>query len=185
MPSRSGAVHVAKTTRRHKGKTYTSFLLRRSFRVGSQVKHETLGNLSHLPAPLIDVIRRSLAGETFVPAAEAFRVERSLPHGHVEAVLGTLRKLGLEQLIASKRSRQRDLVTALVVERLLAPCSKLATARLWSETTLADELGVQDADANEIYDALDWLLARQMGAIGLPADFAGLGSTGLSPYPDR
>ena len=79
MPSRSGAVHVATTKRRHKGKTYTSHWLRRSLRVGQQVKHETLGNLSHLPEPLIDIIRRSLAGEAFVPASETFLVERSLP----------------------------------------------------------------------------------------------------------
>ncbi len=147
--------------RRYKGKTYTSHLLRRSVRVGKKVTHETLGNLSHLPAPLIDIIRRSLAGEAFLPACESFQIERSLPHGHVEAVLGTVRRLGLERLLASQPSRQRDLVTALVVERLLAPCSKLATARLWSESTLAAELGVQDADENEIYNALDWLGARQ------------------------
>ena len=79
MPSRSGPVHVATTTRHYKGKIYTSHLLRRSFRVGQQVKHETLGNLSHLPDSLIDIIRRSLAGESFVPAAETFLVERSAP----------------------------------------------------------------------------------------------------------
>ena len=95
MPSRSGPVHVAINKRHYKGKTYTSYLLRRSRRVGKQVKHETLGNLSHLPAPLIDIIRRSLAGESFVPASEAFLIERSRPHGHVQAVLGTLRRLGL------------------------------------------------------------------------------------------
>ena len=161
MASRSGAVHVAINKRHYKGKTYTSHLLRRSVRVGSQVKHETLGNLSHLPAPLIDIIRRCLAGETFVPASETLLIERSRPHGHVEAVLGTLRQLGLERLIASKRSRQRDLVGALVVERLLAPCSKLATARLWQHSTLAQQLGVEDADENDLYEALDWLLPRQ------------------------
>ena len=161
MPSRSGAVHVATTTRRYKGKTYTSHLLRRSFRVGQQVQHETLGNLSHLPDSLIDIIRRSLAGESFVPAAEAFRVERSRPHGHVEAVLGALRQLGLDRLLASKPSRQRDLVVAMIVERLLHPGSKLATTRLWQHSTLAQQLGVEDADENDLYGALDWLLARQ------------------------
>ena len=161
MPSRSGAVHVAINKRRYKGRTYTSYLLRRSVRVGQQVKHETLGNLSHLPAPLIDIIRRSLAGESFVPAAETFLIERSRPQGHVQAVLGTLRRLGLERLLASQRSRQRDLVVALVVERLLAPCSKLATARLWSHSTLAQQLEVEDADENDLYEALDWLGARQ------------------------
>ena len=161
MPSRSGAVHVAINKRRYKGRTYTSYLLRRSVRVGRQVKHETLGNLSHLPVPLIDIIRRSLAGESFVPAAETFLIERSRPQGHVQAVLGTVRRLGLERLIAAQRSRQRDLVVALVVERLLAPCSKLATARLWSHSTLAQQLGVEDADENDLYEALDWLGARQ------------------------
>jgi hypothetical protein len=161
MPSRSGAVHVATTKRTYKGKTYTTHLLRRSVRVGRQVKHETLGNLSHLPAPLIELIRRSLSGETFVPAAETFLVERSLPHGHVEAVLGTVRRLGLESLLASRRSRQRDLIVALIVERLLAPCSKLAAARLFSSSTLAAELGLGDVDENELYAALDWLGARQ------------------------
>lgn len=161
MPSRSGPVYVATNKRHYKGKTYTSHLLRRSVRVGRQVKHENLGNLSHLPAPLIDIIRRSLAGESFVPASETFLIERSRPHGHVEAVLGTLRRLGLDRLIASRRSRQRDLVVALVVERLLAPCSKLATARLWQHSTLARQLGVEDADENELYEALDWLLPRQ------------------------
>ena len=161
MPSRSGPVHVAINKRHYKGKTYTSYLLRRSRRVGKQVKHETIGNLSHLPAPLIDIIRRSLAGESFVPASEAFLIERSRPHGHVQAVLGTLRRLGLERLIAAQRSRPRDLVVALIVERLLAPCSKLATARLWSHSTLAQQLGVEDADENDLYEALDWLGARQ------------------------
>ena len=161
MPSRSGAVHVATTKRHYQGKTYTSHLLRRSVRVGRQVKHETLGNLSHLPEPLIDLIRRSLAGESFVPAAEAFRVERSLPHGHVEAVLGTLRRLGLDRLIAARRSRQRDLVVALIAERLLHPGSKLATTRCWHHSTLAQQLEVEDADENDLYQALDWLLGRQ------------------------
>ena len=161
MPSRSGAVHVATTTRHYKGKTYTTHLLRRSFRLGRQVKHETLGNLSHLPDSLIDIIRRSLAGECFVPAAQTFLVDRSLPHGHVEAVLGALRQLGLERLLGAKRSRQRDLVVALIVERLLDPCSKLATTRLWHHSTLAQQLQLEDADENDLYQALDWLLARQ------------------------
>ena len=161
MPSRSGRVHVATTARHYKGKVYQSHLLRRTFRVGRQVKHETLGNISHLPPQLIDLIRRSLAGEAFVPAAEAFLIERSLPHGHVEAVLGSLRQLGLETLICSQPCRQRDLVVAMIVERLLHPCSKLATTRLWHTTTLAEELSVQDCDEEDLYEALDWLLARQ------------------------
>jgi transposase len=161
MPSRSGRVHVATTTRNYKGKTYRTHLLRRTFRDGSQVKHETLGNISHLPDPLIDIIRRSLAGESFLPATEAFEIDSSLPHGHVQAVLGTMRQLGLENLISSTRCRQRDLVVAMIAERLLHPGSKLATTRNWHNTTLATELSVGDADEDELYDALDWLLARQ------------------------
>ena len=161
MPSRSGTVHVATTTRRYKGRIYQSHLLRRTFRVGNQVKHETLGNISHLPPALIDIIRRSLAGETFLPTSEAFQVLRSLPHGHVEAVLGTVRRLELASLVSSKPCRERDLVLALLVERLLHPASKLATTRLWHNSTLAEELSVQDAEEDELYQALDWLLDRQ------------------------
>ena len=139
-------------------KTYTSHLLRSSFRVGKQVKHETPGNLSHLPDSLIDIIRRSLAGGSFVPARETLFVERSRPHGHVEAVLGALRQLGLERLLASKPSRQRDLVVAMIVERLLHPGSKLAATRLWRHSTLAQQLGVEDAEENDLHGALDWLL---------------------------
>ena len=108
MPARSGAVHVATNRRVYKGKTYVTHLLRRSIRKGKTVTHETLGNLSHLPDHLIEIIKRSLKGETLVPAAETFRITRSLPHGHVDAVLTMIRKLGVEELIASKRTRQRD-----------------------------------------------------------------------------
>ena len=161
MPSRTGRVHVATTTRNYKGKVYRTHLLRRTYRVGKQVKHETLGNISHLPDALIDIIRRSLAGESFVSADKSFTIERSRPHGHVEAVLGTIHQLGLAKLIGSKRSRQRDLVVAMIAERLLHPCSKLASIRSWNSTTLAEELAVTDATEDELYDALDWLLARQ------------------------
>src|SRR6186997_463216 len=110
MPTRRGSVHVATTRRVYKGKTYVTHLLRRSIRKGKTVSHETLGNLSHLPDHLIDLIKRSLKGETFVSATETFRITRSLPHGHVEAILTMIRKLGLDDLIASKPSRPRDLV---------------------------------------------------------------------------
>ena len=161
MAARSGAVHVATTKRVYKGKTYVTHLLRRSIRKGKTVTHETLGNLSHLPDHLIDLIKRSLKGETFVPAAEAFRITRSLPHGHVEAVLTMIRKLGLDDLIASEPSRRRDLVVAMIAERLLFPSSKLANTRHWHDTTLAEELDVADATEDELYDAMDWLLERQ------------------------
>ena len=161
MPARSGAVHVATTRRVYKGKTYVTHLLRRSIRKGKTVTHETLGNLSHLPDHLIEIIKRSLKGETFVPAAETFRITRSLPHGHVDAVLTMIRKLGVEELIASKPSRRRDLVIAMVAERLLFPSSKLAHTRHWHSTTLAEELDIADATEDHLYDAMDWLLLRQ------------------------
>lgn len=164
MPTRNGAVHVATTKRVYKGKTYVTHLLRRSIRKGTTVTHETLGNLSHLPEHLIDLIKRSLKGETFVPAAETFRITRSLPHGHVDAVLNMIRKLGLEELLASEPSRNRDLVIAMIAERLLFPSSKLANTRHWHDTTLAEELDVGNAHEDQLYDAMDWLLTRQ-GAI--------------------
>jgi transposase len=164
MAARRGSVHVATTRRVYKGKTYVTHLLRRSIRKGNTVTHETLGNLSHLPVDLIEIIKRSLKGETYVPAAEAFRITRTRPHGHVEAVLTMVRKLGLDDLIASKPSQQRDLVIAVVAERLLFPSSKLAHTRHWHSTTLAEEMDVAYATEDHLYDAMDWLLKRQ-GAI--------------------
>jgi transposase len=161
MAARGGAVHVATTKRVYKGKTYVTHLLRRSLRKGKTVTHETLGNLSHLPDHLIDLIKRSLKGESFVPAADAFRIIRSLPHGHVEAVLTMIRKLGLDELIAAEPSRRRDLVVAMIAERLLFPSSKLANTRHWHDTTLAEELDIADATEDQLYDAMDWLLRRQ------------------------
>ena len=161
MVVRRGAVHVATTKRVYKGKTYVTHLLRRSIRKGKTVTHETLGNLSHLPDGLIEIIKRSLKGETFVPAAESFRIIRSLPHGHVDAVLRIIRKLELEELIASEASPQRDLVIAMITERLLFPSSKLAHTRHWHSTTLAEELDVAYATEDHLYEAMDWLLKRQ------------------------
>jgi hypothetical protein len=161
MASRSGAVHVATTRRTYKGKTYESHLLRRSYREGSKVLHETLGNLSHLPRETIDLIRRSLRGERFVPVEERLEIVRSLPHGHVGAVLGALRALGLDTLLDRTASRERDLVIAMIAARVLDPRSKLATTRTWTQSTLADELQLGDADEDALYAAMDWLLERQ------------------------
>ena len=124
------------------------------------MRTETVGNISHLPPELIELVRRGLRGERFLPAA-GLELRRSTPHGHVVAVLGTLRALGLERLLDRRPSRQRDLVVALIAARLLAPDSKLATARCWAQSTLAATLGVADANEDELSGALDWLLARQ------------------------
>jgi len=164
MASRNGAAHVVTTRREYKGRVYTTHLLRRSFREGGKVKNETLGNLSHLPDQVIDLIRRSLKGETFVSAADAFERVSSLAHGHVQAVRTAMDRLGLERLIGSRPSRERDLVCAMVAARIIAPHTKLATTRWWQSTTLAEQFGVADADENDLYQAMDWLLKRQ-GAI--------------------
>jgi hypothetical protein len=92
---------------------------------------------------------------------ELFTTQQTLPHGHVQAVLGTIRKLGLEAMISAKRCRERDLVVAMIAQRLLDPCSKLATTRAWHTTTLAEELGVQEATEDDLYQAMDWPLERK------------------------
>lgn len=163
MPSRNGPIHVATTQRAYKGKVYVTHLLRRSYREGGKVKHQTLGNLSHLPADLIEIIRKRLRGEPI--GGDDWEIIRSLPHGHVAAVLGTLRQLGLERLLASRPSRQRDLVVAMIVARIVEPSSKLATARALkaetATTSLSSELSLEELDEDELYDALDWLAAAQ------------------------
>ena len=164
MSQRGGAVHVVTTRRRYKGRVYATHLLRRSFRDGQKVKNETVGNLSHLPEPLIEVIRRALRGETFVSVGEQLQVVRSKPHGHVQAVRAAMQRLGFESLIASRASADRDRVCAMVAARVLCPHTKLATTRWWHTTTLAQEYAVEAADENELYAAMDWLLERQ-GAI--------------------
>src|SRR5512146_1771618 len=120
MPARTGTAHVVTTTRKYKEQVYRTHLLRRSYREDGKVKNETLGNLSHLPEPLIEIIRRSLQGETFVPLAQAFEVTASRAQGHVQAVAAAMRRLGLAELIAPKRSPERDRVLAMVAARVVA-----------------------------------------------------------------
>jgi hypothetical protein len=151
------------TTRRHyKDKVYETVLLRRSYREGGKVKTETLANLSHLPPEAIAAVRASLAGQTLVAASEGFEVERSLPHGHVAAVWAMARELGLAKLLGPA-CPERDLVLALVVARACQPASKLATTRWWASTTLGPDLGVEGASTDDVYAAMDWLVARQAG----------------------
>jgi hypothetical protein len=115
-----------------------TILLRESYRDGSQVRKRTLANLTHWPPEVVAPLQRTLQGERLVGLHDAFQIMRSLPHGHVEAVLGTIKGLGVDTLIAAKRCRERDLVLAMIAARLLHPCSKLATTRLWHTTTLAE-----------------------------------------------
>jgi hypothetical protein len=139
-------------------------LLRRTYREDGKVKHETLGNLSHLPAVALSLVKRSLAGEQFM-SADGLHIERTLPHGHVAAALGMLKKLGLHELIDAQSSRERDMVCSMIVARVLEARSKLATARLLAEQTrsssLSEVLSLQDVDEDDLYRAMDWLLERQ------------------------
>jgi Transposase DDE domain len=168
MARRGGAVHVATTRRHYKDTVYETTLLRRSYREGGRVKTETLGNLSHLPPETIELIRRSLKGETFAPAAQAaarfgpdgLEISRSLPHGHVAAAAAMANKLGLVELIGPP-CRERDLVVGLVLARVCKPGSKLAATRWWADTTVGSDLGLLDASTDQVYAAMDWLLARK------------------------
>jgi hypothetical protein len=136
-------------------------VLRRSYREDGKVKHENLGNLSHLPDAAIEVLRRALAGEVMVSASDAFQIERSLPHGHVAAVLGVLRDLDLERLLSRERCRERDLVVALICQRLIGPGSKLSATRRFGQSTLGELLELGAVREAEVLAALDWLLERQ------------------------
>lgn len=136
-------------------------LLREGWREGKKVRKRTIANLSHWPTEKVETLRRVLKDEPLMAPDDVFSIERSLPHGHVQAILGTIRKIGLDRIIAAKRSRERDLVVAMITQRIIEPRSKLETTRLWHSTTVAEELGVADADEDDLYEAMDWLVAGQ------------------------
>jgi transposase len=136
-------------------------LLREGWREGKKTLKRTLANISHWPKHKIETLGRLLHDEPLVSPHDLFKTQQTLPHGHVEVILGTIRKSGLDSMIASKPCRERNLVLAMIAEQLIHPCSKLATTRQWHTTTLAEELLVQDADEDDLYDSMDWLLARQ------------------------
>ena len=136
-------------------------LLRESFREGAKVGKRTLANLSSLSPPQIEAIRAVLRGEPLCPVAQCFEVVASRAHGHVEAVAVAMQRLDFASLVAAKPCRERDLVLAMVASRIVAPHTKLATTRQWHTTTLADDFGVADANEDDLYAAMDWLLLRQ------------------------
>ena len=138
-----------------------TILLRESYREGKKVKKRTIANLSHLPMHQIELLRAVFQGVDLQPAGLGFVVERSQPHGHVEAVHRMMERLGLPGVIAGKPCRERDIVLALIAARIVDPRPKLATTRSWTATTLADTFGVTEADEQDCYAAMDWLLARQ------------------------
>ena len=161
MAARTGAVHVVTTKRAYKDRVYTSHLLRRSFREEGKVKNETVGNLSHLPDALVEIIRRSLQGEVFAAASERFEIVESKAHGPIQAVRTAMRRLGFDELLSSRPCREQSLVAAMVAARIVQPHTKLATTRWWHTTTLAEDLGVEKASEDDLYDAMDWLRSRQ------------------------
>lgn len=138
-----------------------TYLLRESYREGKSVRKRTLANLSALSDEQIAAIRAVLAGVSVRPVEELFETLRSRPHGHVQAVRVAMQRLGFDTLIAARPSPERERVCAMAAARVLAPHTKLATTRWWHSTTLAEECGVSEADEDDLYAAMDWLLERQ------------------------
>jgi transposase len=136
-------------------------LLRESYREGTKVCKRTLANLSALSAAQVQMIRSTLRGDVLQPINETFEITASRAHGHVQAVSLAMQRLGFAGLLASKPCRERDLVAAMVASRIICPATKLATTRLWHTSTLATEFGVGDASEDDLYAAMDWLLAGQ------------------------
>ena len=175
-------MHVARNQRTYLAKSgerqvYESVLVRRTYRDGGRVRHETLANLSALPAEAVSAIEATLKGERLVPAGQAVTITASAPHGHVAAVHAMAAKLGLPALLGPA-GRQRDLALALVISRVVQPASKLSTLTWWADTTLGADLGVAGASTDDIYAAMDWLEHRQ------DAIEADLARRHLAPQPN-
>ena len=158
-------MHVARNRRTYVAKSgeqrvYESVLVRRTYRDGGRVRHETLANLSALPAEAVAAIEATLKGERLVPAGQAVTITASVPHGHVAAVHAAAVKLGLPALLGPACA-ERDLALALVISRVVAPASKLSTLAWWADTTLGTDLGIAGASTDGIYAAMDWLAGRQ------------------------
>jgi hypothetical protein len=160
-----GAMHVARNKRTYVAKSgerrvYESVLVRRTYRDGGKVRHETLANLSALPAEAAAAVEATLKGHRLVPAGQAVTITRSVPHGHVAAVHAMAAELGLPALLGPA-GRARDLALALIISRVARPASKLSTLTWWADTTLGADLGVAEACTDDIYAAMDWLAGQQ------------------------
>src|SRR5882762_26762 len=167
MAARSAGMHVARTPSASVDKAgntrrYESVLVRRSYRERGKVKHQTLANLSKLPGDVVAVIEAALAGQRLVAVEEAFTITRSLPHGHLAAVMAMAHRLGLPALLGPA-CQSRDLVFALIASRVVRPKSKLSTLSWWPDTTLGVDMDVAGASTDEVYAAMDWLTGRQDG----------------------
>src|ERR1017187_6012776 len=158
-----GSVHVVTTRRQGRHREYVAHLLMHSYREDGKVKKETVANLSHLPDDCIELIRGYLAGEQYVKAREQFKIERALPHGQVEAVLAMIKRLELPRLLDRKPGPERDLILAMIAQRIIEAGSKLFTSRTLGQSTLAEELHVEGVSADALYAAMDWLLERADG----------------------
>ena len=166
MKDQPTAMHVARIRSRHTGKDgqereYESRLLRRTYRDGDKVRHETIAKLSGLPDSVVDAVEAALKGEVLVPAGEAaVTVARSVPHGHVAAAWAMARSLGLPGLLGPA-GPERDLALGLIISRAVHPGSKLSTIAWWADVTLGPDLGIEHATTDDAYAAMDWLQARQ------------------------
>jgi hypothetical protein len=165
MSRGAGKVHVVRVKKGHVDKQgrqrdYESVYLRRTFRDGGRVRNETVANLSALPEAAVAAIEATLKGHTLVPAGAEFSVGRALPHGHAAAVAAMAHRLGLLALLGPA-GRSRDLVLGLIISRVIAPASKLSTLSRWGDCTLGPDLHLAGASTDEVYAAMDWLLARQ------------------------
>jgi len=175
-------MHVARNRRTYVAKSgeqrvYESVLVRRTYRDGGKVRHETLANLSALPAEAAAAVEATLKGQRLVPAGQAVTITQSVPHGHVAAVHAMAARLGLPALLGPA-GRARDLALALIISRVARPASKLSTLAWWADVTLGADLGVADASTDEIYAAMDWLASRQ------DVIEAGLARRHLAPEPN-
>jgi hypothetical protein len=151
-------MYVDKVPNRNSNPTY---LLRESKREGKRIIKKTIANISDWSLDKIEQLKAILKGEKLISPEKDFKILKSRPYGHIAAVLGTIRSIGLENIISSTRSRERDIITALIVERLLHPASKLATSRILQDSALLEDLGLKDVCPAEIYAAMDWLHDRQ------------------------
>src|SRR5580704_12832670 len=182
MGQHPSAMHVARIRGSHvdrqgRRRDYESRYLRRTYRDGGKVRHETLANLSGLPGQTVDAIEAALKGTPLVPAGQAVTITASLSHGHVAAVHAMAVRLGLPALLGPA-GRPRDLALALIVSWVVAPASKLSTVSWWADTTLGADLGIAAASTDDVYAAMDWLVARQ------DAIEARLAARHLAPEPN-
>lgn len=157
-------MYVSTTIRKRNGKAYKNHLIRSSYRENGKVKHKTICNISHLPADLIESIRKRLKiGKPL--EANGFSITRSLPHGHVKALLQLIKNIGLDQVIAAKPSPERNIILALIIQRIINPCSKLASFKEFQKatatTSIGQELNLEAVSKDDVYSALDWLFSSQ------------------------